>query len=78
MATWLDDANTPDDIQDNNVLKTTDLGREIQPIKKEAGLFSGALTSPVRGAAIGLNKIGNSISAPIDAVADRSTQRGGR
>lgn len=71
MATWLDDANTPDDVQDNSVLKTTDLGREIQPVKKEAGLFSGTLTSPVRGAAIGLNKIGNSISAPIDAVTDR-------
>lgn len=73
MATWLDDANTAEDIQDNNVLSTTDLGREIQPVKKEAGLafLSNVPGAFVRGGAIGLNKIGNSISKPIDAITDR-------
>ncbi|WP_213071697.1 hypothetical protein [Acinetobacter pittii] len=34
-------------------------------------LINGAISSPFRGMAIGLNKVGDAISAPIDAVVDR-------
>lgn len=71
MATWLDDASTPDDTQDNSALSTTNLGNEVTPPKKEAGLFSGALSSPLRGGAIGVIKVGTALMRPLDAVSDR-------
>ncbi|MFX4321251.1 lytic transglycosylase domain-containing protein [Acinetobacter baumannii] len=40
-------------------------------VQKEVGIFDGAISSPFRGMAIGLNKVGDAISAPIDAVVDR-------
>ncbi|WP_336016983.1 lytic transglycosylase domain-containing protein [Acinetobacter pittii] len=40
-------------------------------VKNEVGIFDGAITSPFRGMAVGLNKVGDAISAPIDAVVDR-------
>lgn len=40
-------------------------------VQKEVGIFDGAISSPFRGAAIGLNKVGDALSAPIDAVVDR-------
>lgn len=40
-------------------------------VQNEVGIFDGAITSPFRGMAIGLNKVGDAISAPIDAVVDR-------
>lgn len=40
-------------------------------VQDEVGIFDGAFTSPFRGMAIGLNKVGDAISAPIDAVVDR-------
>lgn len=40
-------------------------------VQDEVGIFDGAISSPFRGMAIGLNKVGDAISAPIDAVVDR-------
>ncbi len=40
-------------------------------VQDEVGIFDGAITSPFRGMAVGLNKVGDAISAPIDAVVDR-------
>lgn len=40
-------------------------------VQDEVGIFDGAITSPFRGMAIGLNKVGDALSAPIDAVVDR-------
>lgn len=40
-------------------------------VQKEVGIFDGAISSPFRGMAIGLNKVGDAISAPIDAIVDR-------
>ena len=39
--------------------------------KKEVGLFDGAVSAPIRGAAAGFAKVADTLTAPIDAVVDR-------
>ncbi|HEO1831224.1 lytic transglycosylase domain-containing protein [Acinetobacter baumannii] len=69
MSNWLSDisSNTQQDFE-----KTNSQGLQHPDTRpNEPGVFDGAISSPFRGMAIGLNKVGDAISAPIDAVVDR-------
>ncbi|OCR46091.1 transglycosylase [Acinetobacter pittii] len=69
MSNWLSDLSSENQ-QDFEELNSKGLQHpDIRP--NEPSAFSGAISSPFRGAAIGLNKVGDAISAPIDAVVDR-------
>ena len=39
--------------------------------KKQVGLFDGAVSAPIRGAAAGFPKVADTLTAPLDAVVDR-------
>ncbi|MDX8160562.1 transglycosylase SLT domain-containing protein [Acinetobacter pittii] len=69
MSNWLSDisSNTQQDFE-----KTNSQGLQHPDTRpNEPGVFDGAISSPFRGMAIGLNKVGDAISTPIDAVVDR-------
>lgn len=67
--TWYD---TFADDEQKSVEELQRKGNTGKPtVQKEVGIFDGAISSPFRGMAIGLNKVGDAISAPIDAVVDR-------
>ncbi|MGP4772523.1 lytic transglycosylase domain-containing protein [Acinetobacter sp. PFS20] len=69
MSNWLSDLSSENQ-QEFEELNSKGLQHpDIRP--NEPSAFSGAISSPFRGAAIGLNKVGDAISAPIDAVVDR-------
>lgn len=69
MSNWLSDLSSENQ-QDFEELNNKGLQHpDTRP--NEPSAFSGAASSPFRGAAIGLNKVGDAISAPIDAVVDR-------
>lgn len=69
MSNWLSDLSSENQ-QDFEELNSKGLQHpDIRP--NEPSAFSGAISSPFRGAAIGLNKVGDALSAPIDAVVDR-------
>jgi len=69
MSNWLSDlsSETQQDFE-----KTNNQGLQHPDTRpNEPGVFDGAISSPFRGMAVGLNKVGDAISAPIDAVVDR-------
>lgn len=69
MSNWLSDLSSENQ-QDFEKLNSQGLQHpDTRP--NEPGVFDGAISSPFRGMAIGLNKVGDAISAPIDAVVDR-------
>ncbi|HAV3997462.1 transglycosylase SLT domain-containing protein [Acinetobacter baumannii] len=69
MSNWLSDLSSETQ-QDFEKLNSQGLQHpDTRP--NEPGIFDGAISSPFRGMAIGLNKVGDAISAPIDAVVDR-------
>ncbi len=69
MSNWLSDLSSETQ-QDFEKLNSQGLQHpDTRP--NEPGVFDGAISSPFRGMAIGLNKVGDAISAPIDAVVDR-------
>ncbi len=69
MSNWLSDLSSETQ-QDFEKLNSQGLQHpDTRP--NEPGVFDGAISSPFRGMAIGLNKAGDAISAPIDAVVDR-------
>ncbi|MDA3552165.1 transglycosylase SLT domain-containing protein [Acinetobacter sp. AOR11_HL] len=69
MSNWLSDLSSENQ-QDFERLNSQGLQHpDTRP--NEPGVFDGAISSPFRGMAIGLNKVGDAISAPIDAVVDR-------
>lgn len=69
MSNWLSDLSSENQ-QDIEKLNSQGLQHpDTRP--NEPGVFDGAISSPFRGMAIGLNKVGDAISAPIDAVVDR-------
>ncbi|MEF9956664.1 MAG: hypothetical protein RR767_05650, partial [Acinetobacter sp.] len=47
--------------------------KQMPPVKKEVGLFDGAASSPLRGAAAGFAKAADTLAAPIDRVIDHLT-----
>ncbi|WP_269915314.1 lytic transglycosylase domain-containing protein [Acinetobacter sp. HY1485] len=69
MATWLNDANTQEQDEQQATLQT-DLGNAVAP-KKEAGFFDGAGSAFLRGGAVGVIKVGNAVMRPLEAVGDR-------
>lgn len=69
MSNWLSDLSSENQ-QDFEELNSKGL-QHPDTRTNEPSAFSGAMSSPFRGAAIGLNKVGDAISAPIDAVVDR-------
>lgn len=69
MSNWLSDLSSENQ-QDFEELNSKGLQHpDTRP--NEPSAFDGAISSPFRGAAIGLNKVGDALSAPIDAVVDR-------
>ncbi|MFA3594111.1 transglycosylase SLT domain-containing protein [Acinetobacter baumannii] len=69
MSNWLSDLSSENQ-QDFEKLNSQGLQHpDTRP--NDPGVFDGAISSPFRGMAIGLNKVGDAISAPIDAVVDR-------
>lgn len=69
MSNWLSDLSSENQ-QDIEKLNSQGLQHpDTRP--NDPGVFDGAISSPFRGMAIGLNKVGDAISAPIDAVVDR-------
>ncbi|ONN50960.1 transglycosylase [Acinetobacter genomosp. 33YU] len=69
MSNWLSDLSSEDQ-QDFEKLNSQGLQHpDTRP--NEPSVFDGAISSPFRGMAVGLNKVGDAISAPIDAVVDR-------
>lgn len=69
MSNWLSDlsSETQQDFE-----KTNSQGLQHPDTRpNEPGVFDGAISSPFRGMAVGLNKVGDVLSAPIDAVVDR-------
>ncbi len=69
MSNWLSDisSSTQQDFE-----KTNSQGLQHPDTRpNEPGVFDGAISSPIRGMAVGLNKVGDVLSAPIDAVVDR-------
>jgi hypothetical protein len=69
MSNWLSDLSSENQ-QEFEELNSKGLQHpDIRP--NDPSAFSGAIPSPFRGAAIGLNKVGDALSAPIDAVVDR-------
>ncbi|MDE4038825.1 lytic transglycosylase domain-containing protein [Acinetobacter pittii] len=69
MSNWLSELSSENQ-QEFEELNSKGLQHpDIRP--NEPSAFSGAISSPFRGAAIGLNKVGDALSAPIDAVVDR-------
>lgn len=69
MSNWLSELSSENQ-QDFEELNSKGLQHpDTRP--NEPSAFSGAISSPFRGAAIGLNKVGDALSAPIDAVVDR-------
>lgn len=69
MSNWLSDLSSENQ-QDFEELNSK--GLQHPDIRSnEPSAFDGAISSPFRGAAIGLNKVGDALSAPIDAVVDR-------
>ncbi|HFG6845829.1 transglycosylase SLT domain-containing protein [Acinetobacter baumannii] len=69
MSNWLSDLSSENQ-QDFEKLNSQGL-QHPDTRANEPGVFDGAISSPFRGMAIGLNKVGDAISAPIDAVVDR-------
>ncbi|KQE96280.1 transglycosylase [Acinetobacter pittii] len=69
MSNWLSDlsSETQQDFE-----KTNSQGLQHPDTRpNEPGVFDGAISSPFRGMAVGLNKVGDVLSTPIDAVVDR-------
>lgn len=69
MSNWLSDLSSENQ-QDFEKLNSQGL-QHPDTRSNDPGVFDGAISSPFRGMAIGLNKVGDAISAPIDAVVDR-------
>ena len=69
MSNWLSDLSSEDQ---QDFEKTNSQGLQHPDTRpNEPGVFDGAISSPFRGMAVGLNKVGDVLSAPIDAVVDR-------
>lgn len=67
--TWFD---TFADDEQQSVEQLQKQGITGKPTKqKEVGLFDGAVSAPIRGAAAGFAKVADTLTAPIDAVVDR-------
>lgn len=67
--TWLDTFSDDEQQSVEQLQKQGITGKPTQ--QKEIGLFDGAISSPVRGAAAGFAKAADTLTAPIDAVVDR-------
>lgn len=67
--TWFD---TFADDEQQSVEQLQKQGITGKPTKqKEVGLFDGAVSAPIRGAAAGFAKVADTLTAPLDAVVDR-------
>ena len=65
--TWFD---TFADDEQQSVEQLQKQGITGKPTKqKEVGLFDGAVSAPIRGAAAGFAKVADTLTAPLDAVA---------
>lgn len=70
MSNWLSEYSGEDQ-QQIDALNAKGLQHKDTTPKAAPGVFSGALSAPLRGAGAGFAKVANTVAKPIDALTDR-------